>query len=161
MSTATATTYQLGKGSTLAIIPPSGTSTVISQLSKITFSAAKTSFVDITNLTSPGNYKEQAPTIKDPGTVTVTGIWMPPSSSSVSGDPGQIAVTAAFEAQTLCAFLLQFPVQGTQTTGPQRTFSAYVSTRPQMDAQTTEVIDFNFDLTVSGPVTDVAAVYPA
>jgi hypothetical protein len=153
----TATTYILGAGSTLAVSSTSGgTFTPIAQLSKISYSAAKASYADITNLGSPSAaagappMKEVAPSMIDPGTATITGILVP------AGDPGQTLITAGFGTQLPLYFKHQFSPAIGQTTGALRTFIAYVSERPTMDSSLTEAVTFNFALQVTGAITDTA-----
>jgi hypothetical protein len=149
MSTSTPTSYILGKGASLSISPTStGTLTPIAQLKQITFAGATADYADITNLSSPGNYKEYAPTLLDSGTATVTGILDP------AGDPGQTAVGAAFEAETLNYFTVQFAPAAGQTVGAKRAFAGYVSKKPGMNAQLNDAVGFDFELKISGAITD-------
>lgn len=152
-----ATTYILGAGSTLAVSSTSGgTFTTIGQLSKISYTAPKASYADISNLGSPSAqagappFKEVAPSQLDPGTVSVTGILAP------AGDAGQTLITAGFGTQHLLYFKHQFSPASGQTTGASRTFAAYVSEQPTMDSTLTEAVSFNFSLQISGAITDTA-----
>jgi hypothetical protein len=144
------TAFILGKGAVLSASTNGTTFTPVNQLKQITFSGAQSDFVDVTNLGSTGAYKEFAPTLLDSGTATITGILSP------SGDAGQTMVGAAFENQSLTHWKLQFSPAGAQTTGALRTFNAYVSKKPVMNAQLTDAVSFDFELKVSGPITDTA-----
>lgn len=147
-------TYLLGFNATLSVATTeAGTFTPINSLSKISFSADKADYIDITNLASPAGVeggqprKQVAPGLITPGTVTVTGTLLP------GGDPGQVLVTASFDTQVLLYFKLQFAPAAGQTTGALNEFSGYISTRPTMDASLTEAISFNFDIQLTGATT--------
>jgi hypothetical protein len=162
MSNPTATTFILGAGSTLSCATSAtGTFTPINQLKEITYTGTKSDYNDLTNLGSPSYAaggppsKEYAPSVITPGTATVTGILAP------AGDAGQTTVTAAFGTQTLMYFKHQFAAAAGQTTGPVRTFTAYVAEKPAMNAQLTEVVTFNFSLQISGVITDTPGVAAA
>lgn len=151
-----ATTVILGSRATLSIASSAtGTFTPIAQLSKLTAPTAKASYADISNLGSPAYdpegttpSKEVAPTIIDPGTATITGFLVPNG-----GDPGQTMVIAAFGVQTLMYFKITYALAAGQTTPATQSFSAYVSTRPSMDATLTDAVSFDFTLQVTGAVT--------
>lgn len=52
---------------------------------------------DITNLTSPSNYKEKLPIMKDPGTVASQMIWNPADSAQEYVRASNAAATAVLE----------------------------------------------------------------
>jgi hypothetical protein len=162
MSTPTATTFVLGAGSTLSCATSAtGAFTPINQLKQITYSGTKSDYSDLTNLGSPSYApggppsKEYAPSVITPGTAAITGILAP------AGDAGQTTVTAAFGTQTLMYFKHQFAAAAGQTTGPVRTFAAYVSEKPAMNAQLTEAVSFDFSLQINGIINDTPGVAAA
>ncbi|MFC6644140.1 hypothetical protein ACFQBQ_00745 [Granulicella cerasi] len=146
-------TFILGFGSTLSIATSStGTATPVNQLSKITYTAEKADYIDVTTLSSPSAaaggpvVKESAPGTITPGTASVTGILDP------AGDPGQVMVSASFDTQTLLYFTHQFAPASSQTTGAKRTFTGYISEKPTMDASLTDAVNFNFSIQVTGVI---------
>jgi hypothetical protein len=155
-----ATTFVLGAGSSLAYAttPSASSFTAINQLKQITYSGTKSDYADLTNLGSPSYAtggppsKEYAPSVITPGTCQVTGILAP------AGDAGQTGISAAFGTQVLLYFKHQFAPAAGQTTGAFRTFAAYVSTKPAMNAQLTDAVSFDFDLQITGVITDTPGV---
>jgi hypothetical protein len=159
MSTGTATTFILGGGSTLALAATSnGTLVPVTALKSITYSGTKSDYADITNLGSPAYEtggppsKEYAPSVITPGTSSVTGILAP------AGDPGQTAVSAAFATQQLQYFTHQFAPAAGQSTGAKRVFAGYVSSKPAMNAQLTDAVSFDFEIQITGVITDTPGV---
>ena len=147
-----ATKFQLGKGSTISISTDGTTFTLVKQGKTITYSGQKTNFEDITNLDSPGNEMERVPTTNDPGTAAMQGVHDP-------ADPGQLAVRAAQQAQTLLTVKHQFSKASDQTTtGLLRTFSAYVADVGGPDAQYDKSSTFSFTYQITGPITDTPGV---
>lgn len=147
-----ATKFQLGKGAVLSLSTDGGTTWVpIKQLKTITFSGSKQDFDDITNLDSTGAVREVVPTLIDPGTADFQGVF-------AGADPGQIAVSAAFDAQTALEFKLQFVAMPGYTTGPLRTFNGYMASKPQIDAQMDKSSTFSGSIKITGPIIDTAAV---
>jgi hypothetical protein len=146
-----ATKFQLGKGAVLSSSTDGGTTwTPIKQLKTITFSGSKQDFDDITNLDSPGAVREVVPTLIDPGTADFQGVFN-------GTDPGQLALSAAFTAQTPLEFKLQFAPGATQTVGFLRTWNGYMASKPQVDAQMDKASTFSGSVKITGPVTDTPA----
>ena len=147
-----ATKYKLGKGASLSISTDGGTTwTQIKQLKTISYPNSKADFDDITNMDSPGAYHEFAPTTLDAGTADFQGVWNP-------SDAGQIAASAAFEAQALCQFKHQFAPSVGESTGFVRTFNGYMAAKPGVDAQFDKASTYNGSIKVTGPYTDTPAV---
>ena len=147
-----ATKFAIGKGSSLSISVDGGTTwTPIKQLKTVTYPNSKADFDDITNIDSTGQYREYVPTLLDAGTVDFTGVW-------AGDDPGQVSVTAAFDAQTLAMFKHQFAPRAGEHAGFLRTFSGYLAQRPSIDAQFDKASTFNGSVKVTGPYTDTPAV---
>jgi hypothetical protein len=157
------TTFILGYNASLAASTTSGGSpSVIGQLKTITYSGDTASYADITNLSSPSAVSggppvsEYAPSLITPSTCTVTGILNPGT------DAGQTLVSSSFASQELLYFTHQFApavVAGvTQTTGAKRTFTGYISKKPVMNSQLQDAVSFDFEIKITGVVTDVAGV---
>jgi len=123
--------------------------TPIKQLKSVTYPNSKADFDDITNIDSPGAYREWAPTMLDAGTVEFQGVW-------AETDPGQIAFAAAFDSQALVMFKHQFATRAGEVTGFLRTFSGYAAQKPSVDAQFDKSSSFSGSIKVSGPFTDTA-----
>ena len=142
-----ATTFVLGNGSTLSI-QTSGSSTyvLVKQMKTVTYSGSKLDLEDITNLDSVGAYREYAPTLRDAGTVATEGVFAP-------ADPGQIALTAAFDVSVPILVKHQLPPAAGQTTGILQTFAAYVAERPTFDTQADKTSSFKASLKITGPIT--------
>jgi hypothetical protein len=147
MSTPTASTGFTGKGGTVSISLDGTVFTPVKQIQKFSQSGQKSNFADITNLDSPSAFIERIPTTLDSGTFQGTIVSFP-------SDPGQLMLLAAFQAQSKLTVKAQYPPVGTQTIGLLKTFSAYVSSAPAPSLSVTEAATFDFELTVSGPVTD-------
>lgn len=157
------TTFILGYGATLSVATSSGgTANTIGQLKTISYSGDAAEYADITNLSSPTAasggppVREYAPSLITPSTATITGILNP------GGDAGQTLISSSFATQTLLYFTHQFApavIAGVaQTTGAKRTFSGYVSKKPTMDSQLQDAVSFNFELKITGVITDTAGV---
>lgn len=143
------TTFVTGKNSTLSIATAgSGTLTYtpIDQVKTTNYTGTKLDTDDITNMSSPGAFREYAPTLNDAGQLAVSGVFDP-------ADPGQLMFSAAFNAQTLISVKHQYaPAQG-QTTGFLRTFSGYV-VENTLDLQFDKTSTFNATIKITGPITD-------
>lgn len=143
------TAFVTGKSSTLSIAT-SGTGTptytVVNQIKTTNYSGTKLDTDDITNMTSPGAFREYAPTLNDAGQLAISGVFDP-------ADPGQLMFSAAFNAQTLISVKHQFPVAQGQTTGFLRTFVGYV-TENTLDLQFDKASTFNATIKITGPITD-------
>ena len=145
-----ATKFALGKGAVLSISVDGGTTfTPIKQLKSITYPSSKADFDDITNMDSEGAYHEYVPTMLDAGTVDFQGVW-------AETDPGQVAASAAFDAQTLAMFKHQFARRAGEGAGFLRTFNAYMASKPSIDAQFDKASTYTGSLKVTGGYTDAA-----
>jgi hypothetical protein len=142
-----ASTFLLGKGGTLSTAATSnGTATPVNQLQKITFSGAKADYADVTNLSSPSNFREVAPTLLDSGNASFTGVY-------AVNDAGQQGLVTAFNDQSLLYVSVQFAPTGAQTVGLLVSFTAYVSDLPLPDMSYDGAASFNGTLKITGPVT--------
>lgn len=145
-----ATKFALGKASVLSLSTDGGTTWIpIKQLKSVTYPGSKADFDDITNMDSTGAYREFVPTLNDAGTVDFQGVW-------AETDPGQVAATAAFEAQQLCQFKHQFAPRTGETAGFLRTWNGYMASKPQIDAQFDKASTFSGSIKVTGLYTDTA-----
>ena len=155
----TATIFILGYGATLSAGTTSGASgTPIGQLKSISYSGDQASYANVTNLSSPPAaaggppVEEFAPTTITPSTATITGILNP------AGDAGQELISSSFATQTLLYFTHQFApavIAGVaQTTGAKRTFAGYVSKKPVMNSQLQDAVGFDFEVKITGVITD-------
>lgn len=143
-----ATKFALGKGSVLSISTDGGTTwTPIKQLKSITYPSSKADFDDITNMDSPGAYREYVPTMNDAGTVDFQGVW-------AETDPGQVSASAAFEAQQLCQFKHQFAPRPGEGAGFLRTFNGFMASKLQIDAQFDKSSTVSGSIKVTGAYTD-------
>ena len=142
-----ATVYVIGNGSTFSIETSGSSSFVpVKQLKTASYSGSKLDLEDTTNLDSVGGYREYAPTLRDAGSVAVEGVFAP-------ADPGQIALTAAFDVSVPIQVQHQLPPAQGQTKGILQTFSAYVAERPTFDTQADKVSTFKASLKITGPIT--------
>ncbi len=98
----------------------------------------KRSEIKVTNHDSPDDYEEFIPSLKDGGTVTMTGNFIP-------GDTlGQVGLASDFENGTIQSFVMTFPI-----TGASWTFTAYVSNYGT-EADATDKVPFEAELRISG-----------
>ena len=105
-----------GRGWSLSI---GSTPTLIGEIQELPFTRPEWKFDDITNLES-GNDAEILPTIRESSEFTI-------KVNYVSGDAGQAAIEAAYQAATLSPFTLQATKTATQTTaGDKWAFNGYV-----------------------------------
>lgn len=143
-----ASKFVLGRGTVLSISTDGGTTYIpVNQLKTIQFSGGKSDLEDITNMGSPGAFREYAPTLLDAGQAALQGIFDPE-------DAGQLALSAAWIAQALLTVKMQFPKASDQTTvGLMRTFTAYVS-EDNLDAQFDKTSTLAVTLKITGPITD-------
>jgi hypothetical protein len=145
MST-TATKFVLGKGSVFSISTNGTTYTPVAQIKTISFSGGKLDTEDITNMDSPGDFREYAPTLLDAGQAAISGVFNP-------ADPGQLMLAATFLGPTLVTCKLQYPVMAGFTTGFLRTFTGWV-TESNLDAQFDKSSTLSATIKVTGPITD-------
>jgi hypothetical protein len=141
-----ATKFILGKGSTFSISTDGTLFTPVKQLKTVQFSGGKSDLEDVSNMDSPGAFREFAPTLLDAGQAAVNGVFNP-------GDPGQLAFNAAFVAQTLVHCKLQFAPAAGDSTGFLRTFAGYV-TENNLDAQFDKSSTLAATVKITGPITD-------
>src|SRR5882762_5252731 len=121
-----------GKGTVLSI-GSGGTSetfTPILQMKTFQFSGQTIKFDDITNVNSPvqanAAFEEAIPALVSGGQFTTSGVFLP-------SDPGQIAMSAAFNG-VLTDFKVQLPKGPGQTTaGNLYAFTGYVMDEPLPD----------------------------
>lgn len=146
----TPTVYTLGKGSVLSISTDGTAFTPVKQLKTITFSGSELAFDDVTNLDSPGAVREYAPTLITPPDCDFQGVFN-------GADPGQIMLSAAFDAQQPLNCKLQLAPGKNQTTGLLRTFTAFVKSKPQIDAQMDKASTFSGSLKITGLSVDTPA----
>lgn len=145
-TTPTATKFVLGRGSSLQVSTDGTTWTKIAQLKTATFSGAKSDYDDVTNFDSPGNTRETAPTLLDPGSVQIDGPFSPV-------DPGQTQLQALYNAQTLAQYKLTLVPMAGMTASFIRSFSAYVESS-NIDVQFDKSVMLKASLKISGPITD-------
>jgi hypothetical protein len=150
----------LGIGTTLSIGTQGGGSTfvVIGYIKKITPPAGKWGWEDTTTLNTPGVDKIGNKTLRDPGEVSIEGLYE-------SADAGQIALQAAFNVGSNTTngdkfpFKLALPVNlpgGEITTGELFAFNAAVTEWAISDVEDEKDITFKASLKVSGPTTPTA-----
>lgn len=149
MSTSTATNGISAKGTILSFaVGATGTLTYtpIAAIRTINYSGSKLGMIDVTNMDSPGNYKEQIPSIFDGGDLTVEGVYE-------SGETGRVAAIAAYTGRQLCTFKVQMPLaSGQTTTGDTVTFEGYFSSFGTSFDYSKE-ITFSATISITGPVT--------
>jgi len=111
-------------------------------------------FDETTNLQSPtigpGVYKEQIPTMVDPGKFSATCIYY-----AQTGASGYANLVTAFQSGSLYDFkVILAPNHGANTTTS--TFSGYVANFPQAkNITTSKHLEFDLNVTVSGAVNTV------
>ncbi|AEU36178.1 phage tail protein [Granulicella mallensis] len=147
------TAFISGKSSVLSIAAASATGTPtftpINQIKTTQYSGRKMDTEDITNMSSAGVTREYAPTLNDAGQLAISGVWDP-------SDPGQLMLSAAFDAQTLLSVKHQLPLiqdaATVQTTGPLLTYVGYV-TESTFDIQFDKSSTFNATIKITGVIT--------
>jgi hypothetical protein len=152
MSSPSPTVYLIGLGSSITITPAGGSASTIGGATQISFSGSKLDLEDVSSFSSPNGYHEWAPTLKDAGNATIQGHYN-------STDAGQLATFAAFDASpaTLCAFVVQFPKSGTETTtGPSVSFSGYISERPSRTVAFDKTVTYSVTIKITGAFTETA-----
>jgi hypothetical protein len=142
-----ATKFRMGKGSVFSISSDGTTFTPVKQQKTVNFSGSKSDLEDITNMDSPAATREWAPTLLDSGQCAIQGVFL-------DSDPGQLAVNAAYQAQTLLQCKLQMAPGVGQSTGFLRTFSAYVTEGGNLDAQFDKSTTFSATFKLTGAWTD-------
>lgn len=143
-----ATKYLIANGATFSFEPAGGSAFIpVGQLKTTAYSGSKLDLEDITTLSSNLGYREYAPTLRDAGMVAIEGVFDPL-------DPGQQALTAAFDVALPISVQHQFPVASDESTkGPLQTFAAYVTERPTFDAAVGKTSSFKANLKITGPIT--------
>ena len=115
----------------------------IAEITKISPQSNKQDTVDVTTLSSVGNYREFIAGWKDAGELQIEGNF-------VAGDTlGQQAVFADFEAGTVSSYVLTFPTAITATL----TFSALVTEFGIGGFAVGDKVPFNATLKISGAAT--------
>ena len=115
----------------------------IAEITKISPQSNKQDTVDVTTLSSVGNYREFIAGWKDAGELQIEGNF-------VAGDvAGQQAVFADFEAGTVSSYVLTFPTAITATL----TFSALVTEFGIGGFAVGDKVPFNATLKISGAAT--------
>lgn len=146
------TVAQTGYGDVVFISVDSGTTfTQIMQTKNIQYSGQKKDFVDTTTTTSLGGYKTSQGTLKDPGSLTFDMVFLPL-------DPGQVALAAAYDANTVLTVKHVYKTQPGFTAGPINTFIAEVEQCPLPGSDETKVAVMSVSLKISGPITTTPAV---
>ena len=123
--------------------------TTVAEIKTLQFSGGKVDLEDVTNMDSPGAFREKVPTLLDGGDLSLSGNY-------VSGDAGRTAFNTAFLGRTLVACKVVLPMApGQTTTGDSFTFNGYV-TENNIDLQFDKVASFSAKITVTGPFIEVA-----
>jgi predicted secreted protein len=149
------TSAQTGYGDVIAISIDGGTTlTQVMQTKNIQYSGQKKDFVDTTTTTSTGGYKTSKGTLKDPGSMTFDCIFL-------ADDPGQLALAAAYDADTILTVKHFYKAQPGFTTGPINTFTAEVEQFPLPGSDETKVATISVSLKISGPITQTPGVESA
>ncbi len=121
----------------------SAVDTDILQIRGLTGPSVNWDIADITNLNSPGNFKEKLPLMKDPGKVTFTLIYDPANAAHE-----YLRASNAAEFGTLEAFKEIINSATPKTIG----FSAYV-TKFQFKLETNKPGEVDVELTLTGAIT--------
>jgi predicted secreted protein len=149
------TSAQTGYGDVVFISVDAGTTfTQVMQTKNIQYSGQKKDFVDTTTTTSTGGYKTSKGTLKDPGSITFDCVFL-------ADDPGQLALAAAYDADTILTVKHVYKAQPGFTTGPINTFTAEVEQFPLPGSDETKVATISVSLKISGPITQTAGVESA
>lgn len=116
----------------------------IAEVTKIQRSGAKADFADVTNMQSPGAYREVLPTLLDPGEISCDANYLGNQSTA------QTLLQTEFDAQTLGNWTITLPPKiGTTTSAGQWTFTAYVST-VDFDLPLDKEAKLSFKLKITG-----------
>ena len=125
------------------------TYSTVAEIKTIQFSGGKVDFEDVTNMDSPGAFREKVPTLLDGGDLSLSGNY-------ISGDAGRLAFNTAYLGRTLIACKVVLPLAAGQTTsGDSFTFNGYVSEN-NVDLQFDKSVSFSAKITITGPVTEIA-----
>lgn len=145
-----ATKFVLGRGSVLSISTDGGTTYIpLGQIKTCSFSGSKTDFEDVTNFDSTLSVREFAPTLIDPGQVTINGVFNP-------DDAGQTALQAAFNASTLLTVKLVLAKVAGDPTALQRQFTGYVQDH-NIDVQHDKATGLACTIRITAPIIDTMA----
>jgi len=145
----------IGKGTvfSIGIAGSPETWTPIAQLKTAAFAGQKLNFDDITNLDSPNlgtstvATKEFLPSLVDPGTISLGGIFLPV-------DGGYLAFNTAYQAAALTDFKIVLPKGPGQTTsGNQYAFSGYIVEAPLPDVQFDKALTWKTTIQITTPIT--------
>lgn len=146
------TSAQTGYGDVIAISIDGGTTLLqVMQTKNIQYTGQKKDFVDTTTTTSTGGYKTSQGTLKDPGSMTFDCIFL-------ATDPGQLALAAAYDANTVLTVKHFYKTQPGFTSGPINSFTAEVEQFPLPGSDETKVATISVSLKISGPITQTAGV---
>ena len=144
-------------GRVVSISTDGTTYNAIGKITKYTYSGSKANYADTTNSSSPvadGSNAvavERIPTTLDAGTFTISVVADP-------ADTGLTAALAAYQSQVLLYVKDMDKATGAQTSGPGRSYRAYVSKAPIPDGSITAADTYDVEFTITGLITLVPAV---
>lgn len=146
-----ATPAVTGSGDIVMIAVDGTTFIQIMGTQSISYSGQKRDTEEVTSTTSPDNYKEFVGTLKDPGNFTFDLVVN-------TQDPGQIALAAAYDADTVLTVKHLYKAQTGFTAGATNTFTALIEQDPLPGSDAGKVSKVSVSLKISGPITKTAAV---
>ncbi len=121
---------------------------------KIAYTGQTKDFSDKTTTTSLGGYKESAGNLKDPGKFTFDLVFNPV-------DPGQLALFAAYDANTVLTVRHQYKALTGFSAGPANVFAAEVESDPLPSSDAGDIAKASVSLRLTGPITKIPAVVAA
>ncbi len=129
-----------GQGTTLKIVPASGTAVTIGKLTRIGEITPVSEIIDVTTLDSPSGYRQYMPGYRDAGELTLAGFFLP-------GDGGQKKLMALYAGRETENFEIVFPDQ------TKASFSAFIQSYSIGAAEVNGALRFSATLRLSGAVT--------
>ncbi len=148
----------LSMGSKVSLGTPGNTWQLIAEVSTMDFSGTSTDEDDVTNLNSPGGFKETLATLSDPGTMDVTGNYTQDASLDALR-------TAAYPDVTTCrveSYWWQVVVTRNDGSTDTRVFPAFIKTFKDLSPlNATAKVEFAMQLRITGAGTRTVSAPPA
>ena len=142
----TATNSFTGWDGTISISIDDGADyTPVGEVKKYGPAGRSMSLSDRTHLKSPGRVKQILPGMKESGTVTLDLVANP-------SDPGQLMLSAAYDADQLLKVKVEYPALKGMNTGLVQVYDAYV-TKDGLPDLSFDVATVSVELTIDGVVT--------
>lgn len=123
----------------------------VMQTNNMQYAGQKINFEDVTTTTSENGVLESMPTTQDPGNFNFDVVFNP-------SDPGQLALSAAYDARTKLVVKHVYKAQPGYTSGPIKTFRAWVAENPNPGSDVTKATKMSVSMKITGTITTTPAV---